>query len=110
MTPLHLPARAGRDRIVSISGAPYDGYPAPHMLDSLASIGATHVEPAFIVGYTEPFDESALRTSAPSSTRAGCRMPASPAMPCPRTSTSDAPTPWPCSAGACASPRASAPR
>lgn len=60
MTPLHLPDRAGRDRIVSISGAPYDGYPAPHMLDSLASLGATHVEPAFIVGYTEPFDEKSF--------------------------------------------------
>lgn len=45
-------------RIVSISGAPYDGYSFPRMLESLKKIGATHVEPAFIVGYTEPFDES----------------------------------------------------
>lgn len=45
-------------RIVSISGAPYDGYSFPEMLASLKKIGATHVEPAFIVGYTEPFDES----------------------------------------------------
>ena len=45
-------------RIISISGAPYDGYSFPHMLESLKKIGATHVEPAFIVGYTEPFDES----------------------------------------------------
>jgi sugar phosphate isomerase/epimerase len=47
-------------RVVSVSGAPYDGHPAPHMLHSLASLGATHVEPAYIVGYTEPFDESAF--------------------------------------------------
>ncbi len=45
-------------RIISISGAPYDGYAFPQMLASLSRIGATHVEPAFIVGYTEPFDES----------------------------------------------------
>ncbi|PXW94382.1 sugar phosphate isomerase/epimerase [Sphaerotilus hippei] len=56
-----MPAAAGRNRIVSVSGAPYDGYPAPMMLESLARIGASHVEPAFIVGYTEPFDESAFR-------------------------------------------------
>jgi sugar phosphate isomerase/epimerase len=49
-----------RARTVSINGAPYDGHPVPHMLHSLASIGVTHVEPAFIVGYTEPFDESAF--------------------------------------------------
>ena len=57
-----LPERNGgrRERIVSISGAPFDGYPFPRMLESLASIGVTHVEPAFIVGYTEPFDESAF--------------------------------------------------
>ncbi len=48
----------GAQRIVSISGAPYDGHAFPDMLASLANIGATHVEPAFIVGYTEPFDES----------------------------------------------------
>ncbi len=47
-------------RIISISGAPYDGYEPPRMLESLASIGAAHVEPAFIVGYTEAFDESAF--------------------------------------------------
>ena len=60
MTTLHVPATPGRDRIVSISGAPYDGYPAQHMFESLARIGATHVEPAYIVGYTEPFDESSF--------------------------------------------------
>lgn len=48
------------DRIISISGAPYDGHAFPTMLESLAKIGATHVEPAFIVGYTEPFDETSF--------------------------------------------------
>ncbi len=60
MTP-SLPTRDGTaERIVSISAAPYDGYEFPRVLESLASIGARHVEPAFIVGYTEPFDESAF--------------------------------------------------
>jgi sugar phosphate isomerase/epimerase len=44
-------------RILSISTAPYDGYDFPAALDSIAACGAKHVEPAFIVGYTEPFDE-----------------------------------------------------
>lgn len=52
--------RISAPRIVSISAAPYDGYEPLRMLESLASIGATHVEPAFIVGYTEAFDESAF--------------------------------------------------
>lgn len=43
--------------IVSISAAPYDGYAFPEVLDSMARCGVRHVEPAFIVGYTEPFDE-----------------------------------------------------
>ena len=60
MTSLHMPAQPGRGRIVSINGAPYDGHPVPQMLDSLARIGATHLEPAFIVGYTEPFDETSF--------------------------------------------------
>ena len=47
-------------RIISISSAPYDGYAFPEVLESLSSCGVTHVEPAFIVGYTEPFDESAF--------------------------------------------------
>ncbi|MEF2553598.1 sugar phosphate isomerase/epimerase family protein [Aurantimonas sp. A2-1-M11] len=47
-------------RTVSVSAAPYDGHPLPLVLDSLAACGATHVEPAFIVGYTEPFDETAF--------------------------------------------------
>jgi sugar phosphate isomerase/epimerase len=57
-----LPKRdtAAGGRIVSVSAAPFDGYPFPRLLESLAAIGATHVEPAFIVGYTEPFDESAF--------------------------------------------------
>ena len=47
-------------RIISFSAAPYDGYEFPRILDSLASCGVTHVEPAFIVGYTGAFDESAF--------------------------------------------------
>ena len=50
-------------RILSVSAAPYDGYEFPRILESLASCGATHVEPAFIVGYTEPFGESAFSES-----------------------------------------------
>jgi sugar phosphate isomerase/epimerase len=48
------------ERIISISGAPYDGHPVPAMLASMAACGATHVEPAFIVGYTEAFDETSF--------------------------------------------------
>ena len=55
---------SGHPRIVSISGAPYDGHPVPEMLASIAACGATHVEPAYIVGYTEPFDESAFNAAA----------------------------------------------
>ena len=47
-------------RPVSISAAPYDGYEPARALDSLAACGVRHVEPAFIVGYTEPFDETAF--------------------------------------------------
>jgi sugar phosphate isomerase/epimerase len=47
-------------RIVSISGAPYDGHPVPAMLASMAACGARYIEPAYIVGYTEAFDESAF--------------------------------------------------
>jgi len=50
-------------RIISVSAAPYDGFEFPAMLDSMASCGAQYVEPAFIVGYTEPFDESTFRLS-----------------------------------------------
>jgi sugar phosphate isomerase/epimerase len=52
--------------IVSISAAPYDGYEFPQALDSMARCGVRHVEPAFIVGYTEPFDEA---TFSPASAR-----------------------------------------
>ena len=47
-------------RIVSISAAPYDGYVFRQVLESLAACGVKHVEPAFIVGYTAAFDESAF--------------------------------------------------
>jgi len=47
-------------RIISFSGAPYDGYAFPEILESLASCGVNYVEPAFIVGYTGAFDESAF--------------------------------------------------
>ena len=50
-------------RIVSVSAAPYDGYEFPRALDSLASCAVRHVEPAFIVGYTEAFDETAFTGS-----------------------------------------------
>ena len=51
-------------RIISVSTAPYDGWDTEAALDSLAACGATHVEPAFIVGYTEPFDEGAFTAAA----------------------------------------------
>ena len=57
-------------RIVSVSAAPYDGHPPQAMLASLARCGVTHVEPAFIVGYTEPFDESAFTDAAAGAWRA----------------------------------------
>ena len=53
-------------RAVSISAAPYDGYEFPVVLDSMARCGARFIEPAFIVGYTEPFDED---TFAPANAR-----------------------------------------
>lgn len=45
-------------RIISISTAPYDGYEVPQVMDSMASCGVKHIEPAFIVGYTEAFTEA----------------------------------------------------
>ena len=51
-------------RIVSVSTAPWDGWEPERTLGSLAACGATHVEPAFIVGYTEPFDEDAFTPDA----------------------------------------------
>jgi len=50
--------------IVSISAAPYDGYEFPQALDSMARCGVRHVEPAFIVGYTEPFDEATFSAAS----------------------------------------------
>ena len=47
-------------RIISISAAPYDGYEFPRILESLSACGVKYVEPAFIVGYTGAFDESAF--------------------------------------------------
>lgn len=47
-------------RIISFSAAPYDGYSFPRVLESLASCGVGYIEPAFITGYTEAFDESAF--------------------------------------------------
>jgi sugar phosphate isomerase/epimerase len=47
-----------KHRTLSVSAAPYDGYPLDRMLESLARLGATHVEPAHVPGYTERFDES----------------------------------------------------
>ena len=51
---------APSSRVISVSGAPYDGYEFPVVLESLAACGVTHVEPAFIVGYTGAFNESAF--------------------------------------------------
>src|ERR1700760_3101855 len=51
------------DRIISLPAAPYAGYEFPAAFDSIASCGAQYVEPAFIVGYTEPFDESSFSLS-----------------------------------------------
>ena len=53
-----------KSRIISISTAPYDGYEFPAILDSISSCGVQHVEPAFIVGYTEPFDEDAFNEAS----------------------------------------------
>ncbi len=74
MTSLSLPPRDGaKRRIVSVSAAPYDGYPLPRVLESLAACGATYVEPAFIVGYTEPFDETAFSAAQALQTAAWLR-------------------------------------
>jgi sugar phosphate isomerase/epimerase len=61
-----MAADAIRPRIISVSAAPYDGHETVAMLESLARCGVTHVEPAYIVGYTEPFDESAFTEAAAS--------------------------------------------
>jgi sugar phosphate isomerase/epimerase len=51
-----------RTRIVSVSAVAYDGYEIPDMLESLASCGVRYVEPAFIAGYSDSFDEAAFST------------------------------------------------
>ena len=53
-----------RRRMISVSAAPYDGHTTDLMLESLARCGVTHVEPAYIIGYTEPFDETAFTEAA----------------------------------------------
>jgi sugar phosphate isomerase/epimerase len=53
-----------------VSAAPYDGYATDKILESLSRCGVTHVEPAYIVGYTEPFDESAFTDAAAATWRA----------------------------------------
>ena len=50
-------------RTISISGAAYDGYSCPQMLGSIARLGVSYVELAFIAGYTEAFDETAFKHS-----------------------------------------------
>lgn len=47
-----------RKRIISVGSGAYSGYSYPVLLESLAGCGITHVEPAFIQGYTDPFDET----------------------------------------------------
>ena len=61
---------ANSGRIISVSAAPYDGHAVEEMLESLARCGVRHVEPAFIVGYTEPFDETAFSATAAADWRA----------------------------------------
>ncbi|WP_028999846.1 sugar phosphate isomerase/epimerase family protein [Azohydromonas australica] len=49
-----------KHRTLSVSAALYDGYPLERMLESLARLGVTHVEPTYVAGYTERFDEHAF--------------------------------------------------
>jgi sugar phosphate isomerase/epimerase len=51
-------------RIMSVSLAAFDGIPLGLALDSLAGCGIRWIEPAFIVGYTEPFDQTAFTPAA----------------------------------------------
>ena len=46
-----------QERILSVGSGAYSGFSYPVLLESLARCGITHVEPAFIQGYTDPFDE-----------------------------------------------------
>jgi hypothetical protein len=61
------------ERVISVSGAPYDGHSREAALESAATLGFTHFEPAFIVGYTEPFDETAFTPSEMTSWRSALR-------------------------------------
>jgi sugar phosphate isomerase/epimerase len=45
-------------RIVSVSTAPYDGYELAQALDSIAAIGATHADPAFLAAGPSAEDEA----------------------------------------------------
>ena len=45
-------------RIISVSSVPYDGYEFQRALESLAACGVKYVEPAFIIGYSGPIDDS----------------------------------------------------
>lgn len=51
-------------RILSVSLAAFDGIPLELAMDNLAGCGVRWVEPAFIVGYTEPFDQTAIMPKA----------------------------------------------
>jgi sugar phosphate isomerase/epimerase len=51
------------DRIISISTVAYDGYPLVRAFESISRIGASHVEPAFIKGYMDPFEEDLFTPS-----------------------------------------------
>ncbi len=46
------------ERIISISTVAYDGHPLFEALDHLKRIGISHVELAFIEGYTDEYNES----------------------------------------------------
>lgn len=60
-------------RIISVSGAPYDGYSRDIALESAARLGFRHFEPAFIVGYTERFDETAFTSKEATAWRASLK-------------------------------------
>ena len=49
---------------ISIAASSYDGHEFPVMLDSLRACGAQFVEPAFIPGYSDPFDEAVFTTAS----------------------------------------------
>lgn len=61
-------------RIVSVSTAPYDGYELAQALDSIAAVGATHADPAFLAAASsedEAFDAARGRRVARSLREAG---------------------------------------